>query len=1012
MALDLTCPAGHAFFVPQPTTTGSTSCPRCGQAVALPAWSTETCAWMRSPVTDSTPAGGQRIGRFVLLNKVGEGAAGVVFRAYDPSLDRHVALKVPRAGLLDQQDDIAAFLREGLAAGKLRHPNIVPVHEAGQADGICYIASAFIEGRTLKSAIEESGRMPPPQAAELVARLAAALHYAHERGVVHRDIKPGNIMLGADGEPQIMDFGLAHRAAGETLQTVDGVLVGTPAYMSPEQAAGRSSQVDARSDLWSLGVVLYELLTGARPFDGELGPLLSAIQHREPIPPRKLKRSIPRDLETICLKCLAKSPAQRYASCDVLAGDLQRFGRGEPIVARPVSRLERTIRWCRRQPALAAALGLAGAFLIAAASLGGYHLAFRSAASQETERLAKDLGSKEKLVLTAQSKASQEQQRADAESRAKQRQICENKLTRALELCAAGDIDHGLLLMADALNNAKSAGAADLDRVLRLNIAAWASRLITLEQVVRQPDSSVIYCQFSANGQRLVTGGSVQYVWDLPRGAVVAKTRQREDFPLAIGWGPGDSTFLFGSTQRIAKCNVATGAPLFTLGNPERGRWDGIAFSRDGRRVLLWKTFAKAAELWDVESGKRVAELAHDDIVSGAISPDRKTVVTGGFLGQDIKMWNADTGEPLPVNFIAGTQPNHVQFTGDGRKLLACGGRMQLYDVVSGKAAGKIMKPPPAARAFTDYGVDLTTDGRLVAVRGDDNRVHIFESLTGEEFPSPLEHSGSVHRMAFSHDGRRLLTSSADGTARLWDAERSAGIGQPLRHGSPTFAVGFSPTSARFVSGDRDGSARVWREPAPARRLETKLTNAFTSFGFRGTAFADPKVRIGSTGLVAVLDWNQGLYSIRTWDGMTGKEGPRFAPNIQPHSIGMSLLAASADQTLIAIRWHDHSSRQSVQIRQLAVDTGTEVRQPIVLPSNRYSSAHVEYSPDGEVLLASTTNGAALFNSRTGEQIGDWLPPQSVPRRFSPDGKVLLCRASDGSMELRPWRRHDPRELA
>jgi serine/threonine-protein kinase len=284
------------------------------------------------PPTDTEAS---KFGRFVLEELLGQGAFGSVYRAYDPRLDRHVALKVPRLGTLTGPEDIERFSREARAAAQLRHPNIVSVHEADEAEGNYYIASDFIEGETLRHVMRSERRFSQKETAALVAKLARALHYAHEKGVVHRDVKPENIILDSDGQPQITDFGLARREQEQVLRTREGTRMGTPAYMSPEQARGESHLVDGRTDLRSLGVILYESLTGIRPFTGEETSVLLAILEKDPESPRKHNKSLPKDLETICLKCLAKDADERYPSCQELAEDLERFCAGEPIRARP-----------------------------------------------------------------------------------------------------------------------------------------------------------------------------------------------------------------------------------------------------------------------------------------------------------------------------------------------------------------------------------------------------------------------------------------------------------------------------------------------------------------------------------------------------------------------------------------------------------------------------------------------------------------------------------------------------
>jgi hypothetical protein len=420
---------------------------------------------MSRPLPQSTgaPSSPRKVGRYELGNLLGTGAFGSVWQAWDRDLGRQVAIKLPRGGPFWGLKEEERFLREARAAGQLHHPNIVTVHDVGRTEEGLFIVSELVEGENLAERLRRE-RLSFSETAELTAQAADALHYAHRQGVVHRDVKPSNIMLRRDDaltgqgsptsvsrKPLLTDFGLALDADAEVAMTLDGQILGTPAYMSPEQIRNPHA-VDGRSDIYSMGVVLYELLTGELPFRGLTRMLLARTPSEQPRLPRQLNPGLPRDLETICLKCLAKEPSRRYPTAGALAVDLRRWLTGEPIFARPVGRAERIWLWAKRNrtAALAGALGAAalaavtGAPMVAAlvvVAAGAILFALHKAkAASELSQAVEDLKRQQQknaaslqFVARHCTVARQDQQRAfAAEARARRQLVPARELARAV----------------------------------------------------------------------------------------------------------------------------------------------------------------------------------------------------------------------------------------------------------------------------------------------------------------------------------------------------------------------------------------------------------------------------------------------------------------------------------------------------------------------------------------------------------------------------------------------------
>ena len=726
-------------------------------------------------------------GDYELLGEIARGGMGIVYRARQISLDRAVALKMIRSGELAGPGEARRFRREVEAVAALDHPHIVPIYEVGEHAGRRYYTMRLLEGGSLAGRIADfaataadgraEARRRQTASAALLVLNARAVHHAHQRGILHRDLKPSNILLDGMGEPHVVDFGLARRIGSASSLTATGAVLGTPSYMSPEQARG-GADVTTQVDVYGLGAVLYELLTGLPPFKGvDALDTVAQVREREVTRPRTVCGLIDRDLETICLKCLAKDPARRYDSASALADDLDRWGRGDAILARRVGRLELARKWARRNPAVAGLVAVSALFLLAA--VGG-SVAFGY--SRTLEGKNRDL---------AAAKDDAEEQRSTA---VEQREEANRQRERA---------------------RAEEIRARRYLYISRMTLAQQAERDNRPDRVVQLLRSVIP----EHPGREDVRGFEWHHLWRKYQGE---QSTLRGHTGEVTGVAFSDTGLLIASSSAdgILRIWDALGGKNNRTLSGHDGRVNGIAFGREGKMLLsggqdgTWR-------IWDPSTGQQLKSVSHGEAIAAvAFSPDGTSIACGS--ATKVTLYNVDSGESELVQKHSHPVTG-VSFSHDGLSLASVTFRPQNYTGVgyasiwlrsSGKERGRL------PRNDGRLGVAYSPDGSKIATSDAINgkfTVSIYDVTTGKIVHTLSGLENMATQVAFDPSGKFLAAGGRDRTVRVWEVVTGKALRTHFGE-SAIIAVAWSPDGTRIVAGGEDGILRVWSPPGEAVR--------------------------------------------------------------------------------------------------------------------------------------------------------------------------------------------------
>ncbi len=997
-----------------------------------------------SPADLKRPGSGPEVsplgsfGDYDLLDEIARGGMGVVYKARQRNLNRIVAVKLILAGALAGKDFVRRFRTESAAAAILQHPNIVAIHDVGVHEGRHYFSMDYVEGQNLAQLVGQQP-LPPAKAARYVELIAEAIHYAHERGILHRDLKPSNVLIDANDQPRVTDFGLARRLDGDSSLTLTGQVLGSPNFMPPEQAGGGRGKVGRPCDVYALGGILYYLLTARAPFQAEsLEGIITQVLNAEPVSPRLLNPSIPRDLETITLKCLEKEPSRRYQTAQDFADELNRFLRHEPIHARPLTPPEKLWRWSRRKPVLALLIVLL--HVVGAVGLTGivwqWRRAERLAESERQERIA---GQRQLYVANmnvVQHRWEQNhvsrvrallKETATAPDRGFEWYYWQRQMHQELRALRG----HTGPIQAVAYSpDGQRLVTGSADHTAKVWDAASGKELLTLGGHT-EPVKSVA---FSPDGQRILTGSwdSTAKVWDATNGTNLLILTGHEAAISSVAFSTNGLRIVTGSQDKTAKVwDAVTGKNLLTFPGHTNGVW-AVAFSPDGQRIVSggWD---QTARVWDAANGNELRTLVghRRAVLSVAFSLDGQSVVTGS-QDHQVKVWNATSGAALHTLRGHGASVFSVGFSPDGKRIISGSGDQtaRVWDASSGdelrvfkghgSQIGSVAFSPDGQRIVTGGGaMRISPNGRDVDVSIEEDPTAKVWDAGGEMEVLTMEgHTGPVTSVNLSADGRLVLSGSFDGTARVWDVRSGREVQRVGGRGAEIRAVAFLPDGKRFVTGSFDRTASIWDM---ASRKELHKLEGHTAEIFSLAVSPDGR-------WIATGSWDK---TVRVWDAATGRHSHTFSGHgakVFPIAFSSdSRWIVSADHFGVSKVWETGSGKELLTFRDTAriwsaafsgdgrrIVTGTHGLTAKVWDATRGKeqltlTGHTEhihaavFSPDGRrIVTGSQDQTAKLWDAATGEELLTLKGHSGVvfSVAFSSDGQRIVTGSGDRTIKV------------